>query len=79
MALPAVTREPVTVPSSAGLPGETPETARHANALRADVARMSPGSRQIRVGSGHTIPSDRPEAVIAAIRAALADVREGSR
>lgn len=42
-----------------------------ANAKRKDIARLYPGSKQVWVDSGHTIPLEKPEAVVAAIREAL--------
>lgn len=42
-----------------------------ANAKRKDIARLYPGSKQIWVDSGHGIPLEKPEMVVAAIREAL--------
>lgn len=42
-----------------------------ANAKHQDIARLYPGSEQIWVDSGHGIPLEKPEVVIAAIREAL--------
>ncbi|MCA0243648.1 MAG: alpha/beta hydrolase [Proteobacteria bacterium] len=41
------------------------------NGKRADLLRLYPGAKAIGVDSGHAIPLDQPEAVIAAIREAL--------
>ena len=42
-----------------------------ANEKRKDIARLYPGSQQIWVDSGHGIPLEKPETVIAAIRQVL--------
>ncbi len=44
------------------------EMADDANWKRKDLARLYPGATQIWVESGHGIPLEKPEAVIAAIR-----------
>jgi pimeloyl-ACP methyl ester carboxylesterase len=48
---------------------------RHANAMRADVATLYPGARQIWVDSGHAVPMEAPDAIAAAIREALGAAR----
>jgi pimeloyl-ACP methyl ester carboxylesterase len=45
------------------------------NAKRADFARLYPSARMIQVKSGHAVQQDKPEAVIAAIRDVLVQVR----
>lgn len=46
-----------------------------ANAKRKDLARLYPGARQIWVDSGHGIPLEKSEAVVAAIREVLVHAR----
>jgi pimeloyl-ACP methyl ester carboxylesterase len=71
LALPAFSEKPVIV-LSAGKPlGEKGEFADDVNEKRKDVARLYPGSQQIWVDSGHGIPLEKPEEVIAAIRQVL--------
>lgn len=77
--LPAPAGLPVFVLSASEPMKETSELARFANEKRADIARLYPGSRQIWVDSGHGIPLEKPEAVVSAIRAALAEARQGKR
>lgn len=80
---PETGRQVLALPPPAGLPvfvlsaqrpmrsnGSAAE--RHGNTLRADVATLWPGARQIWVDSGHAVPLDAPEAVAAAITEALA-------
>ena len=74
--LPTLTGKPVFVLSASEPMKETSDLARFANEKRIDIARMYPGSRQIWVDSGHNIPLERPEAVVNAIRAALAEVHQ---
>lgn len=50
-----------------------------ANAKRADIARLYPGSKQIWVDSGHGIPLEKPQSVIAAIREALAQQKKSAQ
>ena len=45
---------------------------RHGNAMRADVATLWPGARQVWVDSGHGMPLDAPQSVAGAISEALA-------
>lgn len=42
-----------------------------ANEKRKDIARLYPNAKQIWVNSGHAIPLEKPEAIIAAIREVL--------
>lgn len=71
-ALPPLTGKPVIVLSAAQPMKETSDLARDSNAKRMDIARLNPGSRQVWVDSGHAIPLEKPEAVIAAVREILA-------
>ena len=52
---------------------ETSDLAQFSNELRVDVARLYPNAKQVWVDGGHAIPLEKPEAVVNAIRAALAD------
>jgi len=72
LSLPTLLDKPVFVLSASEPMKETSELARFANEKRADIARMYPGSKQVWVESGHAIPLEKPEAVVSAIRAALA-------
>lgn len=47
------------------------ELANDANDKRREIDQLHPGSKQVWVDSGHAIPLDRPDAVIAAIREVL--------
>ena len=78
LALPPFIGKPVMVLSAAAPIEEDSELARDAAAKRKDIARLNPGSWQIWVDSGHAIPLEKPEAVIAAIREVLRLVRAGS-
>lgn len=69
---PGVLNKPVFVLSASGPLKETSPQAADANEKRRDIARLYPGSRQIWVDSGHGIPLEKPEAVIAVLREALA-------
>lgn len=73
LALPAPAALPVFV-LSAERPMRSNGSAaeRHGNAMRADIANLWPGARQVWVDSGHSMPLEAPEAVAAAIRDALA-------
>lgn len=77
LALPTVTAAPVMVLSAAEPMKETSDLAKFSNEKRLDIARMYPGSQQVWVPSGHGIPLDKPEAVVAAIRSALAQAQGG--
>ena len=72
LALPTVTGLPVTVLSAAEPMKETTELAQFSNAMRQDIVRLYPGAQQVWVDGGHAIPLDKPEAVVNAIRAAMA-------
>ncbi len=75
LALPPLQGKPVIVLSAMGPMKETSELARDANKKRVDIARLNPGAKQVWVDSGHAIPLERPEAVVAAVREVLATVR----
>ena len=69
--LPTLSNKPVFVLSASKPLAEKSAIADDANQKRKDMARLYPGSRQIWVDSGHAIPLEKPESVIAAIREAL--------
>jgi len=75
LALPPFTGKPAVVLSAKQPMTESSDLARDANAKRVDILRLHPGARQIWVDSGHGIPLEKPDAVIAAIRQVLKDVR----
>lgn len=59
--------------------GDTSALALNAREKRADIVRLHPGARQIRVDSGHAIPLEKPDAVVAAMREVLAMEQETGR
>lgn len=69
--LPTLSGVPVFVLSASKPLAEQSAVADDANAKRRDIARLYPGAKQIWVDSGHAIPLEKPEAVVAAIREAL--------
>ena len=71
LSLPSFTGKPVMVLSASQPIKEKSELADDANEKRKDIARLYPGSKQIWVDSGHGIPLEKPESVIAAIREIL--------
>ena len=73
LALPTVTDRPVYVLSAAEPMKETSDLAKFSNELRVDVARLYPHAKQVWVDGGHAIPLEKPEAVVNAIRAAMAE------
>lgn len=75
LALPPPSGKPVIVLSAKKPMQQTSELARDANAKRVDIARLNPGAKQVWVDSGHAIPLEKPEAVVAAIREVLAIAR----
>jgi pimeloyl-ACP methyl ester carboxylesterase len=79
LALPTFSGKPVFVLSASEPMKETSDPARFANEKRVDIARMYPGAKQVWVDSGHAIPLEKPEAVVAAIREALSAVRGATR
>jgi pimeloyl-ACP methyl ester carboxylesterase len=75
LALPPLTGKPVVVLSAQKPMSETSELARDANAKRSDIVRLHPGAKQVWVDSGHSIPLEKPDAVIAAIHEVLLAVQ----
>ena len=78
LALPAFTGKPVIVLSAQKPMEETSELAKYANSKRIDIARLHPGAKQVWVDSGHAIPLEKPEAVIAAVREILSMLKAQS-
>lgn len=74
LALPTVTEKPVIILSANDWLGDTSEEGRAATEYHNDFVRLYPGCTHIWVESGHDIPNDNPDAVIAAIRDVLARV-----
>ena len=72
LTLPSFSGKPVIVLSALKPMDAKGELADDANEKRKDIARLYPGSVQIWVDSGHGIPQEKSEAVIAAIRQVLA-------
>ncbi|MDO9201388.1 MAG: alpha/beta hydrolase [Hydrogenophaga sp.] len=75
LSLPTVTDMPVYVLSAAEPMKETSDLAKFSNAMRQDLAHMYPNAKQVWVESGHAIPLEKPEAVVNAVRAAMAEAR----
>ena len=71
LSFPTVLNKTVFVLSASAPMKEKSPLADDANAKRKDIARLYPGSKQVWVDSGHSIPLEKPESVIAAIREAL--------
>jgi len=69
--LPTLSGKPIFVLSAAKPLDDTSTVAADANAKRKDIAHLYPGCKQVWVDSGHAIPLEKPEAVVAAIREAL--------
>lgn len=69
--LPTFTGKPVMVLSALKPMSNKSALADDANAKRKEIARLYPGSTQRWIDSGHVIPLEKPEAVIAAIREVL--------
>lgn len=78
LALPPFTGKPVIVLSAKKPMKQTSPLARDSNAKRVDIVRLNPGAKQVWVDSGHAIPLEKPQAVLAAIREVLASVRGGA-
>lgn len=76
LGLPALKGIPVFILSAKADPSDKSEAAQFARQKRIELATLYPESQQIWVESGHAIPIEKPEAVIAAIQSALAMVRE---
>lgn len=75
LALPPLTGKPVVVLSAQKPMSEMSELARDSNAKRIDILRLHPGAKQVWVDSGHVIPLEKPDAVIAAIHEVLVSVQ----
>lgn len=75
LSLPTLSGTPVFVLSASVPMKETSDLARFTNEKRVDIARMYPGSKQVWVESGHAIPLEKPQAVVDAIRSALAEAK----
>jgi pimeloyl-ACP methyl ester carboxylesterase len=75
LALPPLAGTPVIILCATDPKPESSELAADAHAKRVDLARLYPGARQVWVEGGHGIPREHPEAVIAAIREILAQVK----
>lgn len=75
LALPPFTGKPAVVLSAQKPMNETSALARDANAKRSDIVRLHPGAKQVWVDSGHAIPLEKPDAVIAAIREVLLSIQ----
>lgn len=75
LALPPLIGKPVVVLSAQQPMSETSELARDANAKRIDIVHLHPGAKQVWVDSGHAIPLEKPDAVIATIHEVLHSVR----
>ena len=78
LALPALTGKPVIVLSAQKPMQDDSEMARHANSKRVDIARLHPGAKQVWVDSGHAIPLENPQAVIAAVQDVLSMLKKQS-
>jgi pimeloyl-ACP methyl ester carboxylesterase len=71
LALPPLTGKPVVILIAQQPMSEASELARDANAKRSEIVRLHPGAKQVWVDSGHAIPLEKPDAVIAAIHEVL--------
>lgn len=71
LAIPSFTGKPVLVLSALQPTKETSALADDSNAKRRDIVKLYPGAKQIWVDSGHVIPLEKPESVVAAIRDVL--------
>jgi len=69
--LPALSNKPVFVLSASRPLEEKSKVADDANEKRKDIARLYPGAQQVWVDSGHAIPLEKAESVVAAIHEAL--------
>lgn len=70
LSLPTLQNKPVYVLSASEPMQEHSTLADDANEKRQDIVRLYPGSKQIWVDSGHAIPLEKPESVVAVIREA---------
>ena len=75
LAVPPFVGGPVMVLSATQPLAETSELANDSNQKRKDLVRLYPGAVQLWVDSGHVIPLEKPESVIAAVRGVLAVVQ----
>ncbi len=75
LALPAFSGKPVIVLSAQRPMEDESELAKFANSKRVDIVRLHPGAKQVWVDSGHAIPLEKPEAVIAAVREVLTKIQ----
>jgi pimeloyl-ACP methyl ester carboxylesterase len=71
LALPPLIGKPVVILIAQQPMSEASELARDANAKRSEIVRLHPGAKQVWVDSGHAIPLEKPDAVIAAIHEVL--------
>ncbi|MFA7383762.1 MAG: alpha/beta hydrolase [Desulfurivibrionaceae bacterium] len=69
--LPTISNKPVFVLSASKPLEEKSKVADDANEKRKDIARLYPGAQQVWVDSGHAIPLEKAESVVAAIHEAL--------
>lgn len=76
--LPTPADTPVFVISASKPLADRSPAADDANAKRRDIARLYPGSRQVWVDSGHAVPLEKPDAIVAVVREALASRRKSS-
>ena len=74
LALPSFTQKPVIILSALQPMEAKSELANDANEKRKDFVRLYPNAKQVWVDSGHDIPLDKPESVIAAIREVMAKI-----
>ncbi len=74
LALPSFTQKPVIILSALEPMQAKSALADDANQKRQDFMRLYPNTKQVWVDSGHGIPLDKPESVIAAIREVMAKI-----
>lgn len=78
LALPPFTGKPVIVLSAQKPMSDTSDLARDANAKRVKIVHLHPGAKQVWVNSGHAMPLEKPDAVIAAIQEVLVSIQAAS-
>ena len=71
LSLPTLQNKPVYVLSASKPLQEKSKMADDANEKRKDIARLYPNAKQIWVDSGHVIPLEKPESIVAVIRETL--------
>ena len=76
LALPTFTGKPAIVLSALKPLAGRGEFADDVNEKRRDVVRLYPGAKQVWVDSGHKIPTEKPEAVVEAVREILAALKQ---